>query len=102
MNNMMGFQRMKSEMEIDKIRKDNYLQELEINDKEDIMYFKKEIEDPEVRENVIEIWKTSIKKDEYGIHDQWVKKIDSLRRAFEKDKRTMSEYDTNERTVENN
>ena len=51
-------------------------------------YFRKEIEDDEVLENVLEIWYKSMKKDEESSNDKCTKNREAMRTKYEKDKET--------------
>ena len=59
-------------------------------DKEDEEYLRGDVSDAEVLENVLDIWKTSTKKDEESIHEEFVKKNEGMRENFEKDKQNVS------------
>ena len=82
----MNHERLKSEMQILQIRKSTYYNEMQHKDKEDEDFFRREITDPEILDNVLEIWNTSKKKDEEIVHEKWVKKNEGMRQNFEKDK----------------
>ena len=101
-NEKMNFQRIKAEMEILRIRKDNYYQELELKDQEDELYFEREIEDKEIRDNIHEIWNASTKKDEEAIEEKWVMKIEGVRKSFKKDKIIMKVNDEKHATKTTN
>ena len=87
----MNHERLKSAMQVLQIRKTSYHNELQFQDKEDEEYLRRQITDTEVLDNVLEIWKTSTKKDEESIQEEWVKKNEGMRQNFEKDKRETAE-----------
>ena len=85
----MNYERMKSQMQILNIRKESYMREIEQIKKEDEEYFRNEIEDVDVLENVLEIWHKSMKKDEENSDDQCRKNREAMRRNYEKDKEEL-------------
>ena len=100
----MNYERLKSEMKILRVNKEKFTRELQHKDRADRSYFEHEIQDKDMLENILEIWTTSTKKDEETINEHWVKKIESLRKAFEKDKnnKNRKEEDTNKEHGETN
>ena len=103
-NEKMNHQRLRSEMEILKIRRDDYHSELKYLDDDNTRFFTQDIADKEKLENVIEIWEKCTKNDEEAVNSKFEKKKEEMRKHFEKDKRELKEVKKNsptERTQEN-
>ena len=97
----MNHERMKSHMQILAIRKESFMREIEQTKKEDEEYFRKEIEDDEVLENVLEIWYKSMKKDEESSNDKCTKNREAMRTKYEKDKEESRRKERNSSNLQN-
>ena len=82
----LNYDRMKSEMEVLKIRRDNFSNELKEEDTDNKKYFENNIPDKDVLKGVLEIWNKSIKRDEEQVQEKWVHKIESVKKDFQRDK----------------
>ena len=88
-NGRLEYQNMRTEMEILQIRRDEFRSRLRVGDDNVNSYFNSSIDDESVRKEVEKLWSDCIKKDKEHIESKWVKKIESLRVALEKDKKEL-------------
>ena len=87
----LNYDRMKSEMEVLKIRRDNFSNELKQEDTDNKKYFENNMPDKDVLEGVLEIWNKSIKRDEEQVQEKWVHKIESMKKDFQRTKNFVKE-----------
>ena len=88
-NERMYYQKMRNEMEILTIRRDEFRRRIRDEDEKILSHFSKTISNKDVLREVNKIWEESVKKDEGSVNFKWVRKIESARKAFETDKQNI-------------
>ena len=81
---------MQADMEILKIRRDNYKRMLDKCDENSLKFINEKAKEPTMIQEITSIWKDITKQDEEKVDNTWAKKIASMHTAFEKDKQNLS------------
>ena len=83
-------QNMQTDMEVLKIRRDNFKRVLEKCDANSQKFVTEKISDDHIALEVASIWDDSIHQDQEKVEQIWAKKISTMHTAFEKDKLNLS------------
>ena len=85
-----NLQNMQADMEVLKIRRDNYKRMLDKCDESSLKFINEKAKDPSMVQDILSIWNESVKQDQEKVDKTWAKKIASMHTAFEKDKENLS------------
>ena len=74
--------KLRTELEIMILRRDEYRSRIRSGDNQVNQFFRDEISNTEVLDEVVNLWKAAVKKDEENVDDHQVKKIENIMGKF--------------------
>ena len=91
----MGLKRLQGECEIMNCRKEEFLNRVQLIDQEIEELINQSNLSPKATKILLDRWKTFYVKDTTKVDKKWDKRIESTKRAFEKDKKFLSQHQEN-------